>query len=96
MCLVREQLLLREVSGYNAFRPAHLASGLAAMFPGLYARECTTLTELEDALRAGSAVAGPSVISVVLEHVEVPPFVAFQRADPAAKVVSRGESHASK
>jgi acetolactate synthase-1/2/3 large subunit len=94
MCLVREQLLMREVSEYNAFRPAHLASGLAAMFPGLYARECATLAELEDALHTAPTIAGPSVISVVLPEVEVPPFVAFQRADPAAKIVSRGGCHA--
>jgi acetolactate synthase I/II/III large subunit len=50
--------------------------------------------QLDEALRDAGSTDGPSVISVVLEEVEVPPFVAFQRADPTAKTVARGGSHA--
>jgi acetolactate synthase-1/2/3 large subunit len=95
MCLAREQHLLRDNGGYNSFRRARIASGLAEMFPGLYARSCSNLGELESALAAVTAIAGPSVITIQCEQVEVPPFVAFQRADPNATTVSRGESDAS-
>jgi hypothetical protein len=61
----------------------------------LYARSCSNLGELESALAAVTAIAGPSVITIQCEQVEVPPFVAFQRADPNATTVSRGESDAS-
>jgi acetolactate synthase-1/2/3 large subunit len=92
MCLVRERLLLHDNAGYNAFGPAHLGAGLAAMFPGLTARDCKTLEELDDACRACTASAGPSVIAIELDEVEVPPFVAFQRADPSARRVPRGDN----
>jgi acetolactate synthase-1/2/3 large subunit len=94
MCLVREQLLLRENGGYNSFRSVRLAAGLAAMFPGLQTRDCADIPQLEEALRSLESVRGPSVIVLRLETVEVPPFVAFQKLDPTAKTVSRGGTDA--
>jgi acetolactate synthase-1/2/3 large subunit len=84
MCLVRERLLLRTDAGYNEFRPSHLGAGIAAMFPGLTAVDCTNLGELEDALARAVTKPGPSVVAVELEGVEVPPFAAFQAAGGAA------------
>jgi acetolactate synthase-1/2/3 large subunit len=84
MCLVRERLLLRADAGYNEFRASHLGSGLAAMFPGLKAEDCTNLDELENALEQSSTSSGPNFIAVELEGVEVPPFAAFQAAGGAA------------
>jgi acetolactate synthase-1/2/3 large subunit len=85
MCVVRERLLLGEESGYNRFRPAHIGAGLAAMFPGLPAVDCTTLGELEGALARAAASTGPAVICAELPDVEVPPFVAFQAALPGGR-----------
>jgi acetolactate synthase-1/2/3 large subunit len=78
MCVVREQLLLGEESGYNRFRPSHLGAGLRAMFPGLHACDCATLTELKKALEQAFSIDGPSVVAVELPAVEIPPFLAFQ------------------
>ena len=91
MCLVREQLLLRENAGYNTFRRSHIGAGLAAMFPRLPACDCRTLEELAGALERAMHIQGPSVIAVELEDVEVPPFAAFQRAtSEGITTVSRG------
>lgn len=90
MCLVREHLLLRDNAGYNSFRPAHLAQGLGAMFPGLLAQTCRTEGELSTALQGSRHHTGPLVISVELEEVEVPPFTAFMGA------IERGLSSVSR
>jgi len=91
MCLVREQLLLRENAGYNTFRRSHIGTGLAAMFPGLAAWDCRTSESLEHALDRAYGVRGPAVIAVELEDVEVPPFTAFQKAvENGFTRVSRG------
>ncbi len=94
MCLVRERLLLGENAGYNAFRASHLGAGLAAMFPGLPAVDCATDRELSCALEASAAHAGPSVISVELDRVEVPAFTTFQERAPTATAVAREADHA--
>jgi len=80
MCLVREQLLLGESSGYNVFRRSRLGAGLAAMFPGLTAFDCCSAEQLEQALAQCRELAGPCLLSVRLPEVEVPPFAAFERA----------------
>src|SRR6478735_9152047 len=90
MCLVRERLLLRENAGYNAFRDSRLGEGLRAMFPGLVACDCRNTVELAHALEQAAPQAGPCVISLELEHVEVPPFAAFQRPSQGLTTVSRG------
>ena len=94
MCAVRERLLLHEDGDYNEFRRSHLAAGLRAMFPGLYARECSSLEELQRAL-AELPADGPSVLSIELETLEVPPFVQFQRSQPGTTRIPRGGRYAS-
>jgi acetolactate synthase-1/2/3 large subunit len=91
MCLVRERLFLNENAGYNAFRPSHIGAGLAAMFPTLAACDCRTTAALDRALDRAAATQGPSLISVELEAVEIPPFIAFQKAaGEGISKVSRG------
>jgi acetolactate synthase-1/2/3 large subunit len=91
MCLVREQLLLRENSGYNDFRRSHIGAGLAAMFPGLRAWDCRDIEAFEQALDRANAAPGPAVVAVELEDVEIPPFAAFQKAiGSGVTTVSRG------
>jgi acetolactate synthase-1/2/3 large subunit len=84
MCLVRERLLLRQDGGYNSFGPSHLGAGLAAMFPRLLAWDCRDRDALGRALARAFAHPGPSVVSVELPGVEVPPFVAFHQAVASA------------
>jgi acetolactate synthase-1/2/3 large subunit len=80
MCLMRERLLLGEEGGYNAFLTSHIGGGLAAMFPGLPASDCSTIGELEAALGRARAVSGPAVVCAELPTVEVPPFAALRAA----------------
>jgi acetolactate synthase-1/2/3 large subunit len=80
MCVVRERLLLREETGYNRFGVSHVGAGLAAMFPGLRARDCGTLDEVARALAEAASADGPSVVCAELPEVEVPPFAAFRQA----------------
>jgi acetolactate synthase-1/2/3 large subunit len=80
MCLVREKLLLGESSGYNAFRRSNLGAGLAAMFPGLPAFDCSNLEQLAEALARSRESSGPCFVSAQLPEIEVPPFAAFASA----------------
>jgi acetolactate synthase-1/2/3 large subunit len=92
MCLVREQLLLGQSSGYNAFRRSRLAAGASAMFPGLLAFECDDLAQLEAALEQAGSATGPCFISLRLPRVEIPPFAAFHGARAAGlSSVARGD-----
>jgi acetolactate synthase-1/2/3 large subunit len=95
MCLVRERLLLGAESGYNTFRPSHIGAGLAAMFPGLYARDCSTLDELSSALVEAAAQRGPAVLCADLPTVEIPPFLAFQQVATAQRAGQTAESESS-
>jgi len=90
MCLVRERLFLGENAGYNTFRHSHLGAGLAAMFPGVAACDCRTTAALAEALEGAAHRGAPSVISLELEHVEVPPFAGFQQLSKGIPIVSRG------
>lgn len=93
MCLVREQLLLGQSSGYNVFRRSRLGAGLAAMFPGLLALECDDVAQLEGALERARSTPGPCFISLRLPDVEIPPFAAFQAARAAGlSSVARGDA----
>jgi acetolactate synthase-1/2/3 large subunit len=85
MCLMRERLLLGEEGGYNAFLSSHIGGGLAAMFPGLPASDCSTLEELEAALGRARTASGPAVVCAELPAVEVPPFAALQAAFAARR-----------
>jgi len=90
MCLVRERLFLGENAGYNTFRRSHVGAGLAAMLPGLAACDCRTTAALAHALEGAARRSAPSVISIELEHVEVPPFAGFQQLSKGIPTVSRG------
>jgi acetolactate synthase-1/2/3 large subunit len=93
MCLVREQLLLGENSGYNVFRRSRLGAGLRAMFPGLRAVDCGSAEELERALAECRDVSGPCFVCAQLPEVEVPPFAAFRSAaGGTVATVERGVS----
>ena len=93
MCLVRERVLLGENAGYNTFRRSHIGAGLGAMFPRLPACDCRTAEALADALERAAHAIGPSLITIELEDVEVPPFAAFQKATrEGITTVSRGVS----
>jgi acetolactate synthase-1/2/3 large subunit len=78
MCLVRERLLLGEDGGYNAFRASHVGAGLRRLFPGLVGGDCKSLGELDTLLDEATRAAGPSIVGVELEDVEVPPFTPFR------------------
>jgi acetolactate synthase-1/2/3 large subunit len=93
MCLVRERLLLGQNAGYNTFRSARIGAGLAAMFPGLAAIDCDDMEDFEAALSASLSLTGPSVISVVQDDVEVPPFSLFQERAPEVRTVTRVADH---
>ncbi|MEO8181477.1 MAG: thiamine pyrophosphate-binding protein [Deltaproteobacteria bacterium] len=80
MCLVREHLLLGGSSGYNVFRRSCLGAGLATMFPGLAAFDCSSAEQVEQALAKCRGIAGPCFVSARLPEVEVPPFAAFEGA----------------
>jgi acetolactate synthase-1/2/3 large subunit len=80
MCLIRERLLLGRESNYNMFSESHIGHGLAVMFPGLVATDCSTSSELEEALARALALPGPSVVCARLAGVEVPPFAPFRAA----------------
>jgi acetolactate synthase-1/2/3 large subunit len=88
MCLVRERLLLGQESGYNVFGDSQIGEGLAAIFPGLRASDCSSLQEVEQAL--ASAGDGPVVICADLPGIEIPPFAAFKAALAARTTTERG------
>jgi acetolactate synthase-1/2/3 large subunit len=91
MCLVRERVLLGENAGYNAFRRSHIGAGLGAMFPRLEAYDCRSSELLASALERAAKAKGPTLVTVELEEVEVPPFAAFQKATrEGITTVSRG------
>jgi len=90
MCLVRERLFLAENAGYNSFRRSHLGAGLAAMFPGLVACDCRTTAALAGALTWSARSSGPSLITIELDHVEIPPFAAFEPLARGITTISRG------
>lgn len=86
MCVTREQLFYRNLYSYNKFDSSNLGSGLAAMFPGLMSTDVTDVNELSEALLAGLKIEGPSVVSVLCDADEIPPFAPF--LSPAVSVDS--------
>ncbi|WP_280243789.1 thiamine pyrophosphate-binding protein [Nocardia abscessus] len=77
MCVTREQLYYRDRYSFNRFRPAHLGSGIAAMFPGLPAFSVHTVGDLGAALRRCLETEGPSFLSIECDPDEIPPFLPF-------------------
>jgi acetolactate synthase-1/2/3 large subunit len=85
MCVTREQLFYDDMYTYNRFRPSHLGSGLAAMFPGLPSVDVSTVAALPDALDDALNVDGPSVVCIACSADEIPPFAPFQAQQQATK-----------
>lgn len=77
MCVTREQLFYGDRYSYNRFAPARLGAGLAAMFPGLYARDVDEPSRLRQALAGALDHSGPSVVCVECSADEIPPFAPF-------------------
>lgn len=77
MCAIREQVFFANRYSYNRFRPSHLGTGLAAMFPGLPSVDVHDINELTAALEGTLNADGPSVISIECSADEIPPFAPF-------------------
>jgi acetolactate synthase-1/2/3 large subunit len=77
MCVTREQLFYDDLYSYNRFSPAHLGTGLAAMFPRLLSVEVEAVAELPAAMKTALEVDGPSVVSIECAADEMPPFAPF-------------------
>jgi acetolactate synthase-1/2/3 large subunit len=89
MCLTREQVYFEGAYTYSRFRPAHIAAGVGALFPGLPSRTVDTHAGLADSLRATADSAGPAVIEVACDADELPPFLPFL---PVRRPTERSES----
>ncbi|WP_370183473.1 thiamine pyrophosphate-binding protein [Rhodococcus wratislaviensis] len=89
MCLTREQVYFEGTYTYSRFRPAHIAAGVGALFPGLPSHTVDTHAGLADSLRATADSAGPAVIEVACDADELPPFLPFL---PARRPTERSES----
>ena len=89
MCLTREQVYFEGAYTYSRFRPAHIAAGVGALFPGLPSHTVDTPAGLADSLRATADSAGPAVIEVACDADELPPFLPFL---PARQPTERSES----
>ncbi|MBW1602243.1 thiamine pyrophosphate-binding protein [Streptomyces sp. JJ66] len=77
MCHTREHVFFNAEYSYNLFRPTRIAEGVAAMFPHLPARGVRTAGELRQTLQARPG-SGPLLISVDVDHREMPPFTPFR------------------
>ncbi|MGL6233870.1 MAG: thiamine pyrophosphate-binding protein [Segniliparus sp.] len=78
--VVQEQLFHSGEHGYHRFRPASIAAGIAAMFPGLSAVLAQTLPELRRALADTARSDGPALVEVLCDPDEIPPFLPFLAA----------------
>lgn len=83
MCVTREQLYYGGSYSFNRFAPSHIASGLAAMFPGLVCHSADTAADFGAAMHAAMTHNGPSVVEVVCATDEVPPFAPFLSSETA-------------
>ncbi|MBC2638708.1 MULTISPECIES: thiamine pyrophosphate-binding protein [unclassified Rhodococcus (in: high G+C Gram-positive bacteria)] len=85
MCLTREQVYFEGTYTFSRFRPAHIAAGVGALFPGLPSHTAHTRAALADALRTTTESVGPAVIEVVCDADELPPFLPFLPARGTAE-----------
>ncbi|TQC47136.1 thiamine pyrophosphate-binding protein [Rhodococcus sp. WS4] len=85
MCLTREQVYYEGTYTYSRFRPARIAAGVGALFPGLPSHTVDTHAALAHALRATVESVGPAVIEVVCDADELPPFLPFLPARGTAE-----------
>ncbi|MEV8015145.1 thiamine pyrophosphate-binding protein [Streptomyces sp. NPDC086554] len=92
-CYVRELLFYSGEYTYNAFRPAWIAEGIAAMFPGLDAVSAGTTQELRAALLRARDTGSPSLICVDVPLSEIPQYQPFQdRIRARAKELNPNEN----
>ncbi|MBB4856331.1 acetolactate synthase-1/2/3 large subunit [Mycobacteroides chelonae] len=77
MCVTREQLYYGGNYSFNRFSPSHIASGLAAMFPGLMCHSAATVADFEASMLDAMAHNGPAVVEVICSTDEIPPFAPF-------------------
>lgn len=80
MCVTREQLFYGDAYSYNLFRPADIAAGVAAAFPGLDVTRAEDATQLRRALQRGNSRRGPALVALDLDPGELPPFLPFLAA----------------
>ncbi|MEU4996442.1 thiamine pyrophosphate-binding protein [Streptomyces sp. NPDC021622] len=91
-CYVRELLFYSGEYTYNAFRPARIAEGVAAMFPGLDAVSASDTQELRAALLRARDTGSPSLICVDVPLSEIPQYQPFQdRIRARAKELNANE-----
>ncbi|MFE0132935.1 thiamine pyrophosphate-binding protein [Streptomyces sp. NPDC059037] len=99
-CYVRELLFYSGEYTYNAFRPARIAEGIAALFPGLDAVSASDTQELRAALLRARDTGSPSLICVDVPLSEIPQYQPFQdRIRARAKelnAIEIADEHASK
>ncbi|EFV12430.2 thiamine pyrophosphate-binding protein [Segniliparus rugosus] len=78
--VVQEQLFHSGGHGRYRFRPASIAAGVAAMFPGLPAASARTSSELRSALAETAEADGPALVEALCDPDEIPPFLPFLSA----------------
>lgn len=93
MCVTREQLYYGGGYSFNRFAPSHIASGLAAMFPGLVCHSADTVADLEAAMHEAMTHSGPSVVEVVCSTDEIPPFAPFLSSEIAKEKTHDRHDH---
>lgn len=77
MCATREQLFLGARHPSSLFRPADLAAGVAAMFPGLAVTRAEDGARLRRALLSANTRGGPAFVTLDVDPAETPPFLPF-------------------
>jgi acetolactate synthase-1/2/3 large subunit len=77
MCELRDELYLGGARGENLFRRAHLARGMAAMFPSLLCREAADPAAVAQAMGEIRDHRGPALLSIEIDAREFPPFAPF-------------------
>ncbi len=77
MCVTRGQVLPGAVNDGNRFTPASIASGLRTMFPTLRTYRATDSRQLVSAFASCRELDGPSVVEVLCDADELPPFAPF-------------------
>ncbi|WP_329586471.1 thiamine pyrophosphate-binding protein [Kitasatospora sp. NBC_01250] len=77
MCATRERIFLGAPHPSSRFRPADLAAGAAAMFPGLAVTRAEDGPRLRRALLHANTRGGPAFVTLDVDPAETPPFLPF-------------------
>jgi acetolactate synthase-1/2/3 large subunit len=82
MCVIREDIYLRQRTELNTFKPSRLGQGVAATWPQFPAWEVTSIEELQQALcELKAEPSGPKFLSIQVSATEIPPFLPFITAN---------------